>query len=304
MTFFSKHFEKTELVVASFDHKSRESSSADLWFVKRKAEELGLNFYAGELSDEKSGEKLSEETARKARYDFLRKTAFAERAEIFTAHHLDDLVESVTINFVRGTDFRGLAPLSALGIRRPFIDGFLNNWEDLRKYSAGEIKTKENGLNEANYASCDIIFDKKSILRYAAEHGIVFREDPTNQTDLYLRNRVREQTRELSTEDKLRIYSLFRQQRKRVREIETEIEAILPEDLKFEREMFKEMPDEVASEILREGLKRVEVSTTRPQRQDFLKAIREYGSEKQFNLPGGKLIKLHKKSFGLREDMV
>ncbi|MBQ2637575.1 tRNA lysidine(34) synthetase TilS [Candidatus Saccharibacteria bacterium] len=264
---FTKKFKRDELVVATFDHGTRESSRADAEFVKKIAERAGVLTYLGE---EKLGEGVSEERARKVRYEFLRKVAFKERGEIFTAHHLDDLVETTAINFLRGTGWRGLAGLSSFGIRRPLIDGFL-----------GEI------------------FDRKKILEYAAKKKIVFREDPTNSSENYLRNRIREKVRAIEFERKLEIYQLWSEQKKIMREIEKILEEILPEERRFKREWFLNLDEKVSLEILREGLLRSEVATTRPQILEFLNAIKTYQPGKKFNLPEDKLVRINKADFQL-----
>lgn len=254
-----------ELVVATFDHGTRTSAKADAEFVSKNCD---LRVYKGEA---KLGAGVSEEEARKKRYEFLREVAFRERGEIWTAHHLDDLVETVAINFLRGTGVRGLAALNAPGVRRPFLD-----------------------------ETFDEIFDKRKILKYAAEHEIVFRQDPTNVSDEYLRNRVRPKVLGMPWSEKMKLYVLWQKQKEIMREIDELIENIIPEDLRFEREWFGEMPDEVAMEILRAALMRAGVSATRPQIADFLKAIREYQPGKKFNLPGDKLVRMGRKDFVLK----
>ena len=270
---FVKKFKKNDLVVATFDHGTRESSRDDVRFVAEICSALKIPFYRGNA---KLGSGISEEKARTARYDFLRRIAFKERGEIFTAHHLDDLVETVAINFLRGTDFRGLACFSAYGIRRPFLDGFFD--------------PKDFGFEA---------FDKTAILTYASKNSIVFREDPTNETDEYLRNRIRKKTRPLPLSEKLKIYELWKNQKTLIREIDEIAESSIPENLKFARADFIGLDDDTALEILRSSLLRAGISTTIPQRKDFLNAIRTYGSGKTFNLPKDRLIKINKNDFML-----
>ncbi|MBQ3294674.1 tRNA lysidine(34) synthetase TilS [Candidatus Saccharibacteria bacterium] len=260
-----REFFVDELVVATFDHGTRESAKADVEFV---SENCGLKIYKGVAE---LGAGASEEGARKKRYEFLREVAFEEKGEIWTAHHLDDLVETVVINFLRGTGVRGLAALNASGVRRPFLDGTFGK-----------------------------VFDKRKILEYAAKREVVFRQDPTNASDEYLRNRVRPKVLEMSWAEKMKIYELWQKQKQIMREIDELIENLLPEDLRLERAWFREMPDEVAMEMLRAALMRAGVSATRPQTMNFLKAIREYAPGKKFNLPGDRLVRMGRKDFMLK----
>mgnify|MGYP003289329986 CR=1 FL=1 len=270
-----ERFPAEELVVATFDHGTRESSKLDADFVAKEvaknaqiAPALQLQFYRGEAA---LGAEISEEKAREKRYEFLRKVAFEEKGEIYTAHHLDDLVETVAINLIRGTGWRGLTVLDSTGVRRPFIDG-----------TFGEV------------------FDKRKILEYAVSRGVVFRQDPTNTSEKYLRNRVREKMRDLPWSMKMKIYELWQRQVEIKREIDEILEAILPEDLKFERTWFGEMDEKVAMEILRAGLLRAGVTATRPQIREFYQAILAYESGKKFNLPNDKLVRIGRRDFQLR----
>lgn len=264
-----RRFPADEIIVATFDHGTRESSGEDADFVASKVAKIAQNapalqsrVYRGEA---KLGAEISEEKAREKRYEFLWEVAFLEKGEIFTAHHLDDLVESVVINLVRGTGWRGLAVLNSPGIRRPFIDG-----------TFGEV------------------FDKRKILKFAAQEKIVFRQDPTNTSDKYLRNRVREKVLNLPEELKRKVYELWQRQVEIAREIDEILEAIIPEDLRFEREWFKKMDEKEAMEVLRAGLLRAGVTATRPQIHEFYQAILSYKNGKRFNLPGDKLVELRR----------
>ena len=53
----------------------------------------------------------------------------------------------------------------------------------------------------------------------------------------------------------------------------------------------------VARELLRAGLLRIGVRATRPQLEDFRRAILGYAPGRKFNLPGGRLVELGRDSF-------
>ena len=252
-----------DIIVAHFNHGTRPSADDDEIFVRDFCAEHHIPFCSEKLL---LGENVSEERAREARYTFLRRIAQEYHAEIYTAHHTDDLVESIAINLLRGTGHRGLAPLTALGIRRPFLD---RGWS------------------------------KRDILRYASEHSVTFRQDPTNVSDDYLRNRVRAITRDLPASTKQSLYDLFLSQKSIEAEISTILECIVPEDNHFYRADFAELDSAVAMEILRFALSKVGISATRPQLADFLTAIRTYRPGKKFNLPDDQLVRLDKNYFML-----
>lgn len=254
----------TDAVVAHFNHGTRPSADDDAKFVERTARNYGLPFYLGSA---KLGANVSEADARKARYDFLSQVAKKVDGKIYTAHHINDLVETIAINMMRGTGWRGLSPFGNENVVRVFLES--------------EPKTR---------ADIDV---------YASIYSLVFRQDPTNVEDKYLRNRIREKVSLMSRDELLRVFELYKKQSILRQEIEQIISSILPSDGRFNRGDFAELDDDIAAEILRAGLAQIGVSATRPQILDFLSAIRNYAPEKSFNLPGGKMVVLHKTYFVL-----
>ena len=114
--------------------------------------------------------KISIETAaREARYIFFAQIARRRRCHtIFLAHHADDLVETFLINLFRGAGSLGLAAIREVSTRRidkvevTIVRPFLHLW-------------------------------REDINNYVREHGLRFREDPTNKNLDPLRNRIRHQ---------------------------------------------------------------------------------------------------------------
>ena len=276
-----------EVVVAQFDHGTRESARADQELVVRKARELGVRCEVGRIGEglgegvlnegilSEGGGFLSEAAAREARYEFLEAVArkYAP-AEIWTAQHLDDLVETVAINLLRGTGWRGLAVMEREGVRRPWLEE-----------ASGE--RAEQGPP-----------DRAEIWRQAGERGLVFREDPTNQEAIYLRNRVRARLADWPRAQKLELWRGWRRQKELRREIDQLVAELLPaQGAEWRRSWFWELEPAVAGELLRAGLLRIGVRATRPQLEDFRRAILRYAPGRKFNLPGGRLVELGRDSF-------
>ncbi len=156
-----------ELIVAHFDHGIRNDSYEDRQLVEQVAKELDLPF---EYSEGKLGSTASEDQARQARYKFLNAVREKYNATaIITAHHQDDVVETVFINLIRGTGRKGLTSLkSSQEIHRPLL----------------HVK-------------------KSDVVTYATEHNLLWREDSTNCDTRYLRNYIRAYVvPKLSTEQK------------------------------------------------------------------------------------------------------
>tara|TARA_B100000003_G_scaffold197395_1_gene201325 strand:- start:165 stop:1190 length:1026 start_codon:yes stop_codon:yes gene_type:complete len=97
--------------------------------------------------------------ARDLRYEFFDKISNELKINhILTAHHLNDSLESFIINLSRGSGLDGLTGVPMLNgkIKRPLVD-----------------------------------FEKKEIIDYAKNKNLRWREDSSNNSNSYLRNKVR-----------------------------------------------------------------------------------------------------------------
>ncbi len=126
------------LAVAHFHHGLRGAEAErDAAFVAGQAAELGLPFYIerGNVEGYRRDERLStEEAARRLRYDFLHRTAGANRfSKIAVGHHADDNAESVLLFVLRGSGRRGISgiPPKRGRLVRPLIDCRRN---EIRRY--------------------------------------------------------------------------------------------------------------------------------------------------------------------------
>ncbi len=138
--------EKDESFVRSFAEKHRLK-----FFLKRFATAA----YAGQ-------KKLSiQMAARELRYHFLENTRKNEAyAAIATAHHIDDAIETLFINIMRGTGISGLK---------------------------GIPRKNKNVIRPLLFAT------KNELSKYASEQKLNFREDRSNTDEKYLRNKIRHQ---------------------------------------------------------------------------------------------------------------
>ncbi len=100
------------LVVTHFDHGLRGvESTADSEFVRDLAEGLGLEYVAGKGRLHRSGN--LEQTAREARYAFLKRTADSHSAmAILIAHTMNDQAETFLMNLIRGSGPDGLGAMA------------------------------------------------------------------------------------------------------------------------------------------------------------------------------------------------
>ena len=202
---------QSELVVAHFDHGIREESASDARFVEALAVRYGLPF---EMSREELGERASEEFARQRRYEFLFDVAKRYDGQVVTAHHQDDVIETIALNIARGTRWRGVAGMSDERVLRPMVN-----------------QTKQK------------VYD------YAVRRRLEWCEDETNQSDRYARNRVRvEINRLLDADTRGGLANLWKEQRAVRREIEAEVRKF--EDQMTSRYFLINTPLAVAEELI------------------------------------------------------
>lgn len=238
-----------QLIVAHFDHGIRDHSADDAAFVATLARHYNLPF---EAQRENLGKNASEERARNRRYSFLREMAKKYQATIVTAHHADDVVETIAINLVRGTGWRGIAVLNSDDIERPLL----------------------------NYKKADLI-------AYANDHGLEWREDVTNQDTKYLRNDLRQKLASLD-EDSHRLLRLYRDRQCFLRQmVNNEIDRLVGAS-PYSRHMFIAVSDVAAQELLRGVFEKEDVVVpTRPQLQRAVHAIRVLHTGKRHHVAVG-----------------
>lgn len=208
-----------ELVIAHVDHGIRADSAEDADHVRRLAEKYNLPHEMTRLG---LGSDASEEAARDARYGWLESIRAKHRADgMITAHHQDDLLETIILNFQRGTGWRGLASLRT-------------------------VDEKYRPLLEAS---------KASLARYAIDNNLEWREDSTNDDVRYTRNYIRHGVLpKLDGQTRKKLLTLAEKQRQLREKIEAEVVATLGDvrdEVGLSRHKLIMMPDSVALEVLR-----------------------------------------------------
>ncbi|PJE65627.1 tRNA lysidine(34) synthetase TilS [Candidatus Saccharibacteria bacterium CG10_big_fil_rev_8_21_14_0_10_47_8] len=207
-----------ELIVAHFNHGIRVDSAKDEILVASLAGRYKLKYEQGRGM---LGEGASEATARVARYDFLHQVRQANNSDyIITAHHQDDLIETVALNMLRGTGYRGLTAI-------------FNN-----------PKVKRPLLNTP----------KTEIIRYAMSNKLRWSEDSTNKQDTYLRNYLRNQILpRLSDKQRRELLKNIEKVAKTNNELNTIIATlshnVISGDL-IDRHKFIMLPPEIANELV------------------------------------------------------
>ncbi len=145
----------------NFGLRGKESDE-DTEMVLRECEKLGIVCHSKRFDTEgemaRTGDSM-EMAARRLRYEWFNELCREEGyAVIAVAHHANDSIETFFINLLRGTGLRGLT-----GINRQY----------------GKV------VRPLLYAT------RKDILEYALKNHIPYREDSSNRSTKYLRNKIR-----------------------------------------------------------------------------------------------------------------
>src|SRR6266496_443728 len=150
-----------------------EESERDEKFVKDLGKKYGAELFIKKFDTEKYAsetKKSIQEAARDLRYEWFNELIHQDSKSdpdsyrdrnpkfVLTAHHADDNIETVLMNFCRGTGLHGLAgiPVSPTHIRRPLLS-----------------------------------FWKQELIEFAAENKLNFVEDSSNRSSKYTRNLFR-----------------------------------------------------------------------------------------------------------------
>jgi len=148
--------------VAHVNHSTRAGASdQDAQFIRTYCQSKGIPYHELVLDYDELSKGNFQQNARQARYRFFKQLCHDHGyTKVATAHHLDDRWETFLMNLNRKSGLKGLASISAMDGRliRPML-----------------------------------MYSRKQIEEYAVKHKISYREDASNASDDYLRNRVRHQ---------------------------------------------------------------------------------------------------------------
>lgn len=153
---------KINIICAHVNHQTRDGNELEYEFIKKylAKENITLEYYKIEGYQK---DRFSEQEGREKRYRFLKDTVMKYQADyLLTAHHGDDLVETIIMRILRGSTLEGYS-----GIKKESI------WDNVRILRPLLTATK------------------KEIMRYLKEEDIPYVIDETNESDDYLRNRLR-----------------------------------------------------------------------------------------------------------------
>jgi tRNA(Ile)-lysidine synthase len=150
-----------KLVVAHVNHNVRKESDNELLMVKKYCEDNNIIFESTKFTDYEGYNFHAE--ARDKRYEYFNSLIDKYDAKyLMTAHHGDDLVETVIMRLVRGSTMKGYAGIESI------IDN--DKYQIIRPL---------------------LPYTKEDLIKYDDINYIPYAVDSSNKDDKYMRNRIR-----------------------------------------------------------------------------------------------------------------
>ena len=243
---------KIDVQAAHFNHNLRgEESDRDEAFVKNFCDSHGIICHVGSARVE-AGEKGLEAAARNARYGFLQQLP----GKIATAHTADDNAETMLMHLIRGTGLKGLGGIAP---------------------------------NRENIIRPMLTVTRQEVLQFLKEENIPYVTDSSNETDAFLRNRIRHHVMPLLKEENPSLAENLSATALRLRQDE----AVLDEQaaLTSNVEVLRQMPPSVQTRALQKLL--VSFGVREPEAQHIALLRRLVYSENPSaagEFPGGVVI--------------
>ena len=206
------------LSAAHFNHNLRGSESdGDEAFVREFCSRYDIELFVGS-GCVTAGEKGLEAAARDARYAFFQTLS----GKIATAHTANDNAETVLLHLVRGTGLKGLGAIAPVrgNILRPMLS-----------------------------------VTRQEVLAFLGEYHILYREDSSNQTDQFLRNRLRHHVMPLLEKENPRLAENLSAMALRLRQDEAVLQECADVPYPLQVENLRAMPAAIRSRVLERFLK-------------------------------------------------
>jgi len=153
---------KQKIVCAHINHNVRKESNEEFAFLKKYCKDNNIIFESFKITNYK--ENNFENEARNIRYNFYEKILNKYNSHsLFLAHHGDDLIETILMKIIRGSNLEGYAGIKTISK--------LENYQIIRPL-----------LN----------YTKNDLINYNKQHNLKYYIDETNNDIKYTRNRYRQ----------------------------------------------------------------------------------------------------------------
>lgn len=173
-------YKENKIVCAHVHHNHRKESDEEARLLEKYCNNNGIIFEMMKIK-EYTNNNFTEEEARLKRYEFFDKIMVKYNSNyLFTAHHGDDLCETILMRITRGSNINGYFGIKLRSTR--------NNYEMIRPL---------------------LYITKKDIEERCVEEKIPFAVDKSNESDLYTRNRFRNGVLKLLKEENENVHEKF-----------------------------------------------------------------------------------------------
>ena len=193
---------KKEIICAHINHNVRDKSDEEEKYLKTFCQKHNIIFESMKIKE--YTENNFENEAREKRYEFYEKLLNKYHSHyLILAHHGDDLIETVMMKIVRGSNLEGYA--------------------GIKMYS-----------KQKNYTIIRPLLNltKKDILIYNKENNIKYYTDNTNEDITYTRNRYRKKILPLLKEEDKDVHLKFLKYSETLQEYYNYVENITKEKIK------------------------------------------------------------------------
>jgi tRNA(Ile)-lysidine synthase len=206
------------LEAAHFNHNLRgDESQRDEEFVRQLCDRLDIPLHVGTGCIE-AGKKGLEAAARDARYAYL----LSLGGKIATAHTANDNAETVLMHLVRGTGLKGLGGIVPMNGRliRPMLN-----------------------------------VTRQEVLAFLEEYNLSFVEDSSNNSDRFLRNRLRHNVMPLLEEENPSLVENLSAMALRLRKDEQLLDTLAQDSATVNVPQLRAMPESLRSRVIVNFLK-------------------------------------------------
>ena len=217
-------------VVVHFHHGLRASATTDADFVRQAALNKNLQFEL--VSLQLSPNENMQDQARTMRYNHLVEIAKKYKIQdVALGHQADDVVESMLLHLLRGSSLKGLQMRSSFT-----IDGI-------------------------SFSRPLLGFSKQELMDYIKNNHLQFVEDESNESDTYLRNRLRHHVIPLLEKEQPQLVEKFAQLSQQVQELLPLLDE-LTEDVyeSKSRDSYQQLPSVLQKHVLSRWLENYDIS--------------------------------------------
>ncbi len=191
-------YENNKIICAHVHHNHRKQSDKEAILLKDYCKKNKIVFEFMKI-DKYENDTFTEEEARKKRYLFFDKVMHKYKSKyLFTAHHGDDLSETILMRIVRGSNLKGYAGIT--------------------------LKSERNGYQIIRPL---LYITKDKIKRLCKENNIPYATDKSNNSTKYTRNRYRNKMLKFLKKENENVHEKFLSFSKELQECDEVIEELV-----------------------------------------------------------------------------